>query len=95
VVETFQFLATKYNRPCSLTLEKLEACGQIQSAHGKKLFSFSETRIHFRGLFINKKMTISTILVWLSWALIGLIYPLFYVFLPYVPHKSIVPRNSC
>ncbi|KAM6482198.1 MFS general substrate transporter [Trichoderma sp. SZMC 28011] len=82
VVETFQFLATKYNRPCSLTLEKLEACGQIQSAHGKKLFSFSETRIHFRGLFINKKMTISTILVWLSWALIGLIYPLFYVFLP-------------
>lgn len=93
VVETFQFLATKYNRPCSLTLEKLESCGQIQSAHGKKLFSFSETRIHFRGLFINKKMTISTILVWLSWALIGLIYPLFYVFLPYVPHKSIVPRN--
>ncbi|KAH6604935.1 hypothetical protein Trco_006642 [Trichoderma cornu-damae] len=82
VVETFQFLAAKYDRPCSLTLEKLEACGQIQSAHGKSRFSLSETRIHFSGLFINKKMSISTVLIWLSWSLIGLIYPLFYVFLP-------------
>ncbi|KAL7783848.1 MFS general substrate transporter [Trichoderma ceciliae] len=82
VVETLQSLATKYNRPCSLTLEKLEACGQIQSAHSSSRFSFSETRIHFNGLFINKKMAISTVLIWTSWALIGIIYPLFYVFLP-------------
>lgn len=82
VVETFQYLATKYNRPCSLTLEKLQACGSIKSAHSKNRFSLSETMIHFRGLFCNTKITISTLLIWLSWTLIGLAYPLFYVFLP-------------
>ncbi|KAM0513133.1 hypothetical protein ACHAPE_008171 [Trichoderma viride] len=82
VVETFQYLATKYNRPCSLTVEKLEACGEVRTAHSKNRFSFSETRIHFAGLFSNRKMAISTLLVWFSWMLIGLCYPLFYVFLP-------------
>ncbi|KAL7964860.1 MFS general substrate transporter [Trichoderma sp. SZMC 28014] len=82
VVETFQFLAAKYNRPCSLTIEKLEACGEVRTAHSKNRFSLSETRIHFAGLFSNKKMSISTLLVWFSWMLIGLCYPLFYVFLP-------------
>jgi MFS family permease len=96
VVETFQYLSTKYNRPCSLTVEKLEACGQIRTAHSKNRFSFSETRIHFSGLFTNRKMAISTVLIWFSWSLIGLCYPLFYVFLPYVSqvyHLILLRRN--
>lgn len=82
VIETLQWMATTYNRPCSLTLEKLEACGTINSAHSKNRFSFAETWVHIRGLFSNTKMGISTGLIWLSWTLIGLAYPLFYVFLP-------------
>jgi MFS family permease len=82
VMETINYLSTKYNRPCTLTLAQLEACGSIRSAHGKKLFSFEETAMHTRGLFSTTKISISTSMVWFSWTLIGLAYPLFYVFLP-------------
>jgi hypothetical protein len=70
LVADFQAMAQKYNRPCSITLEQLEACGTLRSAHGKSKVSVSELTIHFRGLFSSKKTAISTILVWLSWTLI-------------------------
>ncbi|KAH6621572.1 major facilitator superfamily domain-containing protein [Chaetomium sp. MPI-SDFR-AT-0129] len=81
VVETFEYLAKKYNRPCSLTLDKLQACGSIR-VEGKSKFSFGETFGHIRGLFTTKKTTISTLMIWLSWMMIGIVYPLFYAFLP-------------
>jgi hypothetical protein len=82
VVETFQYLATKYNRPCSLTLDALEACGEVKGAHSEGgRYSFSETMVHLSGLFSTRKIAISTLLIWLSWTLVGLAYPLFYVFL--------------
>lgn len=81
IVEDFQVLAKKYNRPCSITLEKLEACGVVRSAHGCKKFSVSEFTGHFRGPFASKIFIRSTLSIWLSWALIGLGYPLFYVYL--------------
>lgn len=79
VVSVLQGIATKYGRPCDLTVEQLRACGTITSAHGKGLGEFW---IHIRGLFVTKKLAISTCLIWFSWTLIGLAYPLFYVFLP-------------
>ncbi|KAG7409585.1 putative MFS-type transporter [Fusarium oxysporum f. sp. rapae] len=95
VIETFQYLATKYNRTCSLTLQDLAACGTITSAHSKNRFSISETMIHIRGLFSTKKMTISTASIFLSWTLIGLAYPLFYVFLPsYLASRGAVFNRS-
>ncbi|KAB5585631.1 major facilitator superfamily domain-containing protein [Coniochaeta sp. 2T2.1] len=82
VVETFQWLAKTYNRPCSLTLQQLEDCGVVRGTHSASRFSLSETLIHFRGLFATRGISVSTLLIWLSWMLIGLAYPLFYVFLP-------------
>ncbi|CAK7216181.1 Filamentous Growth Regulator [Sporothrix curviconia] len=42
-----------------------------------------ELRSHFAGLFsASHRMTASVLLLWLAWALIGLAYPLFYLFLP-------------
>lgn len=82
VVETFEYLATKYNRPCSLTLEKLQACGTIRGVQNRKGMSFKASATHFSGLFSTKKLAASTLMIWLSWTLIGLAYPLFYVFLP-------------
>lgn len=84
VAEFMQGYAREHNRPCSLTLEKLEACGPLTAgvSHGKTRFSFGEFRAHIRGLFSTKKLALSTSLIWLSWTLIGLAYPLFYVFLP-------------
>jgi hypothetical protein len=81
LVKGFQAMAAKYNRPCSITVEMLDACGVISSAHGKSKFSISELTVHFRGLFATKQIGLSTCLIWLSWTLIGLAYPLFYVFL--------------
>ncbi|QUC16201.1 uncharacterized protein UV8b_00442 [Ustilaginoidea virens] len=82
VVETFQFLAHKYNRPCSLNLEKLQACGTIQAARNSTGFSLKGSARNFSGLFSTRKVAMSTLMIWLSWTLIGLAYPLFYVFLP-------------
>lgn len=82
VVETFQWLSATYNRPCSLTLDKLEACGEIQGAHSKNRASPMEMVQHLKGLFSTRKMAISTTMIWWSWTLIGLAYPLFNVFLP-------------
>jgi hypothetical protein len=91
VVETLQAIATKYNRPCSLTLERLQACGvtgeatgrrMSVGAHARRRFSPAEIVVHLRGLFETRKIGWSTSLIWLSWLLIGLAYPLYNVFLP-------------
>ncbi|KAH8670166.1 membrane transporter [Tricladium varicosporioides] len=81
LVAGFQKMAAKYNRSCSITVEMLGVCGVVNSTHGKTKFSISELMVHFRGLFATKKIALSTVLIWLSWTLIGLAYPLFYVFL--------------
>jgi hypothetical protein len=83
-VAVLQSIASKYNRPCSLTLDKLTACGTLMPnrEHGKSKWSFGEIAVHIRGLFATKKIGISTGLIWTSWVLIGLAYPLYNVFLP-------------
>jgi MFS family permease len=80
-VETLQFIANKYNRPCSLTLAQMEACGTVVTRSGSK-WSFGEIGVHLKGLYATKRIGISTSLIWLSWTLIGLAYPLYNVFLP-------------
>lgn len=82
VVSLLHDVATKYNRPCSLTLEHLQQHGSITTAHAKNVFSIKEIGVHYKGLFATKKLRISTTLLWLSWACIGLAYPLYYMFLP-------------
>lgn len=93
VVQTLQWIATKYHRPCSLTLEGLSSCGVTGlsdsaarrgrvAAHASSRFSFAEVWTHVRGLYATRKMALSTSLIWFSWLLIGLAYPLYNVFLP-------------
>jgi MFS family permease len=79
VVKSLQYVAQKYNRPCSLTVEQLLACGELVQRTGSRR---SNQFKHLTGLFATRKMALSTVLIWFSWALIGLAYPLFYVFLP-------------
>ncbi|KAJ5513117.1 Major facilitator superfamily domain general substrate transporter [Penicillium fimorum] len=87
-VRVLRNIADRHNRPCSLTIERLQTCGQTASrgAPGDgwfvRLISPSEVFFHLRGLFATRKMALSTSLVWLSWLLIGLAYPLYNVFLP-------------
>ncbi|KAF1947180.1 membrane transporter [Clathrospora elynae] len=84
-VETLQFIATTYNRPCSLTLQLMQDCGTINSdaaRQGKSKWGLGEVSTHLKGLYATKRIGISTSLIWLSWTLIGLAYPLYNVFLP-------------
>ncbi|RMD42880.1 hypothetical protein DV735_g2245, partial [Chaetothyriales sp. CBS 134920] len=83
VVQLFQELAHRYDKPCSLTIEHLDACGTVSSAHSHSKFSIAEFLIHFRPLFLTKEVTTTTTLLWISWFTVGLAYPLFMVFLPY------------
>ena len=82
VVDTFKEIAAQYNRPCSLTFEALDECGPIKSTYGGQRYGFGELLAHIRGLFVTRRIGFQTSMIWLSWTLIGLAYPLFYVFLP-------------
>lgn len=91
VVEVLQHIATKYNRPCSLTVEDLRACGVTNTgntgrrqsvSHAKRRASLMEIWVHLKGLYVTKRIGLSTSLIWFSWLLIGLAYPLYNVFLP-------------
>ncbi|TFK62074.1 MFS general substrate transporter [Pluteus cervinus] len=82
VVETLQFIAQTHNRTCSLTLEKLQACGKTTTSQSKSRLPFSDVLFHIKGLFATRRLGLSTSLIWFSWLLIGLAYPLYNVFLP-------------
>lgn len=82
VVDVLQGIAQKYKRPCSLTLQQLEACGVTKLSHPYSRFAFSDIWVHIRGLYATRRMGLSTTLIWFSWTLIGLAYPLYNVFLP-------------
>lgn len=73
VVEIFQDIAKKYHRPCHLSLEELESLGTINSTYGKSRYGFGEFWAHISGLFATRKLAISTLMIWLSWLLIGTI----------------------
>jgi len=83
MIAVLQWFATKYNRPCSLTHERLAACGTVGTSRSKKgKWSTGELVVHLRGLFLTKKMGLNTSLIWFSWSLVGLAYPLYNAFLP-------------
>lgn len=87
LVENLQALAKRYNRPCDLTIEALAVHGEVRPHKVKKRHALRELTRHLTGLFATKRLALSTCMVWASWTLIGLAYPLFYVFLPCVPPR--------
>ncbi|CAK7235446.1 hypothetical protein SBRCBS47491_009296 [Sporothrix bragantina] len=81
-VELLQYVATKYNRPCSLTLEQFQRLGTVTTAHASNRYSLKEIGMHYCGLFATRKLRLTTVVLWILWACIGLAYPLYYMFLP-------------
>lgn len=82
MLETLQGIASKYNRPLSLKLEGLLAFGEVKEAKSSP-WSARRLKAHVGALFQTRKLAYSTSLLFLTWAIIGIAYPLFYVFLPY------------
>lgn len=80
-VKLLQDIARKGGRQCDLQAEHLERLGTIRMQE-KNRTSLWEIAGHYRGLFETRRLGVSTCLVWFSWTLIGLAWPLFYIFLP-------------
>ncbi|KAL1850391.1 hypothetical protein VTK73DRAFT_9694 [Phialemonium thermophilum] len=75
-------LARTYNRPFSLRLEDLEAKGRVLHTE-KSRWSSVRLRKHFGGLFETRLLGYSTVVIFLNWFVIGMVSPLYSVFLPY------------
>jgi hypothetical protein len=82
LIETLDYISKRYNREHSLTLERLQSCGEMQPVHAKNRQSVGEVLVHIRGLFATKKLALSTSLIWFSWTVTGIAGPLFFLFLP-------------
>lgn len=86
-IDVLQYIAKKYNRSCSLTLEELQSCGEVTAnqdfrSKADLLNTFKYSWKHIKILFNNKTTTKSSILLMISWALLGIAYPLYSAFLP-------------
>lgn len=89
--ETIMKIARKYNRPCSLTLEQLKECGEIEPTYfnPSKVKNAKQglqqlwktTLVNIKILFSSKIVIRSTILIMISWLFIGISYSVFYNFL--------------
>ncbi|CAH6718979.1 putative MFS siderochrome iron transporter 1 [[Candida] jaroonii] len=85
--QSLKNIADKYNRPMSLTLEKLQACGEITANEDYRKNQSVKGTLKLMGehlsvLFSNKTMIRHTSLLFLSWLILGICYPIFYAFLP-------------
>jgi len=87
-------VARRNKKECTLTIEELESCnnfslpGTVQqtstasAAVKRKLQKLDSS--HVKALFATKKLAFSTSTITLVWAFIGLGYPLYNAFLPYI-----------
>ena len=82
VIKNLVAISTKYRRPMSLTLEQLQAEGRVLHTE-KSVWSNLRVKLHFRGLFQTKKLGWSTTVIIANWFVIGMVSPLYTVFLPY------------
>ncbi|TIB34522.1 hypothetical protein E3P84_01798 [Wallemia ichthyophaga] len=93
-VAVIEHIAKKNRVECPLTLEKMKDAIRAQGLEfDQKPQKFSTKELikmnlahmnlnHIKPLFATKKLAINTILLMMSWALIGLAYPLYNSFLP-------------
>jgi hypothetical protein len=85
-------VARRNGKTSSLTLEDLQACNTLsRTAHQQTTASAAVKRnlqklnsSHIRALFATKKLAFSTSLITIIWAFIGLGFPLYNAFLPYI-----------
>lgn len=103
-IETLDEIARINRKFNPLTLEELEAvddteeCEEFDDPVGKstllkqrlKKFNFS----HIRQCFASRRLTLSSILVFTSWGLVGLAFPLYNAFLPTYLEDRVTGTNS-
>ncbi|KAF2797114.1 MFS general substrate transporter [Melanomma pulvis-pyrius CBS 109.77] len=75
-------IAKRYNRPFSLKLADLESKGRVLNTE-KSRWSALRLGKHFGGLFETRLLTWSSVVILANWFVIGMVSPLYSVFLPY------------
>lgn len=82
VLQNLHDIATKYRRSFTLTFEQLQSQGRIINTE-KSVWSTLRLRKHFSGLFESRRLAWSTTVIIANWFVIGMVVPLYSVFLPY------------
>ncbi|KAH8732211.1 major facilitator superfamily domain-containing protein [Phaeosphaeriaceae sp. PMI808] len=88
-------VARRNGKTCNLTLEDLKACEALPAGNTTSQVQTTATAAikrnlqkidasHVKALFATKKLALSTGLMTLIWAFIGLGFPLYNAFLPYI-----------
>ncbi|KAJ4287804.1 hypothetical protein N0V90_012508 [Kalmusia sp. IMI 367209] len=80
--KVLQDLATQYKRPLSLRLEDLETEGRVLHTE-KSRWSSLRLWKHVGGLFETRLLAWSTTVIIANWFVIGMVSPLYTIFLPY------------
>jgi hypothetical protein len=81
-IQILNNISTSAQRPHSLTLQQLQAEGVVLHTE-KSVWSSLRLKMHFKGLFQTRKLAWSTTLILSNWFVIGMVSPLFSVFLPF------------
>ncbi|KAL2818239.1 MFS general substrate transporter [Aspergillus cavernicola] len=93
VIQFLTDLAAKYDREVDLTLDDLRSEGSVVNTE-KSVWSVVRIKAHFSGLFRSKKLAWSFVVIMLNWFVIGIVSPLYHVFLPYYLQSRGVKAGS-
>ncbi|CAJ0547231.1 Ff.00g018580.m01.CDS01 [Fusarium sp. VM40] len=89
-VQVVHTVAKKNGKTSNLTLEDLKACepegyvAETDTSAALKRYLEKVDLSHIKALFVTKKLGLSTGLIMAVWALIGLGYPLYNAFIPFI-----------
>ncbi|KAF4958876.1 hypothetical protein FGADI_2078 [Fusarium gaditjirri] len=89
-VRVVHTVAKKNGKTSTLSLEDLKACepegyvAQTDTSAALRRYLEKVDLSHIKALFVTKKLGLSTGLIMAVWALIGLGYPLYNAFIPYI-----------
>ncbi|KAF5723017.1 major facilitator superfamily transporter [Fusarium mundagurra] len=89
-VRVVHTVAKKNGKTSTLTLEDLKACepegyvAQTDTSAALKRYLEKVDLSHVKALFVTRKLGLSTGLIMAVWALIGLGYPLYNAFIPFI-----------
>jgi hypothetical protein len=82
LIKTLNDISKKAKQPHHLTIEKLQAEGVVLHTE-KSVWSAFRIKMHFKGLFQTRKLGWSTTVIFANWFVIGMVTPLYGVFLPF------------
>jgi MFS family permease len=83
-------VARRNGKTSSLTIEDLRACDRLDGRQETDVAATLKRKLeklnltHVRALFATKKLAFSTLMIMVVWAFIGLGYPLYNAFIPYI-----------